>query len=85
MNWFDFHPEGNMAYFIMFGQTWAGLLLNTIHAIVVFTYTSLAKEKLREIFGKKNSSNIVSAIAHSNQHRTARIRSEPAVVPMRNL
>lgn len=45
--------------FISFVLTWTNLLLNTIDAIVIFSFNSMVRSKLREIFGWKKS-NVVN-------------------------
>uniref|UniRef100_A0A914C219 7TM GPCR serpentine receptor class x (Srx) domain-containing protein n=1 Tax=Acrobeloides nanus TaxID=290746 RepID=A0A914C219_9BILA len=79
--WFG-DPGGDATYFIAFAQTWAGLLLNTIHAIIIFLFTSLAKMKLREIFGMKHGVNEISQtqFAKSNQGQLMRAKSKPVAV-----
>jgi hypothetical protein len=44
-----FLPTGRGLQFTTIAQTWADITLHTIHAIVIFSFNSLAKRILKEI------------------------------------
>ena len=83
-----FLAGGDASYFIAFTQTWAGFLLRTIHVIIIFIFTSLAKVKLREICCMKHGVTEITQtqFAQSNQGRLMRAKSGVVVaLPMRSI
>src|SRR3569623_678853 len=60
---FQYVPQipayGDLSPFINFFLSWMTIVLNTIDAIVIFSFNSMVRSKLKEIFQFKKPNNVV--------------------------
>ena len=74
VGWFG-KPVGDIAIYISFARTWAIILWNAIHSIVIFVFNTLAKRKLKELFYKTiNSHQVAPVLSVSKKPQTNALR-----------